>query len=122
MGIQILVTDPYDIFLGLPTLSWCWSLQFNAIPIYLTLSEDTRLSQINRVSLWSVLILFIFYGMQGIAVYIVWGNQINSDFITNLDHLNANYIFYFNEWLSTFTQFIISIACFFSIPIFAFEC
>eukprot|EP01084_Bolivina_argentea_P308663 533792_1 len=120
-NVEIFVTDPYNIFLGLPCISWCWSLQFNAIPIYLTLHPDTRLNKINKVSLWSVFILFILYGTQGVAFYIVWADSINKDFITNLDNKNSNYIFYFDSWLSTLTQFIISIACFFSIPIFAFE-
>ena len=61
------------------------------------------------------------YGIQGIAVYLVWGTKINQDFITNLDSKNENYKFYFDSWLSTLTQFIICVACFAAIPIFAFE-
>ena len=59
--------------------------------------------------------------MQGIAVYLVFGKNINCDFITNLDNKNNNYIFYFNNWIAVLTQFIICIACFAAIPIFAFE-
>merc|ERR1719361_2255803 len=98
---QLLVDNPFDIFLSLPTISWCWSLQFNVIPIYLTLHPRKRLSDINRVSLCSVLIIFIFYGCQGIAFYLVWGDTVNSDFIKNLDYSDENYRFYFAEWLST---------------------
>ena len=120
---QLVVTDAYAVFSGLPTISWCWSLQFNALPIYRTLPDgpQSRLSQIHRVSLCSVAILFCFYGVQGIAVYAVWGARINADFITNLDAHDANYTFFLSAWLSTLTQLLISLACFFSIPIFAFE-
>ena len=48
-SVQFVVTDPLDIFYGLPTIAWCWSLQFNAIPIYLTLSPQRRVSQIPSV-------------------------------------------------------------------------
>eukprot|EP01084_Bolivina_argentea_P122534 217123_1 len=118
-NIDIFVTNPVDIFLGLPTISWCWGLQFNAIPIYLTLHPNSRVKSIPRISLLSVFIIFIFYASQGIAVYLVWGDSINTDFMTNLDSNNENYEFYYNKWLSTLTQFIITIACFFSIPLLA---
>ena len=75
-----------------------------------------RQNIISSISKWSCLIIYLMYAIQGCAVYIVWGNLINSDFITNLDSKNNNYIFYFDDWLSTLTQFIICIACFAAIP------
>eukprot|EP01084_Bolivina_argentea_P050797 93413_1 len=121
-NFQIFVTSAYDIFLGIPTVAWCWGLQFNAVPIYLTLHPHTRFSDIRDVSLWSCFIIFLFYACQGIPVYIAWANSVNTDFITNLDSDNANYRFYFQTWLSTLTQLIIAISCFFAIPILCYEC
>ena len=82
---------------------------------------NSRVTTIPGVSLLSVFIIFLFYVSQGIAVYLVWADSINSDFVTNLDPKNKHYEFYFPNWLATLTQIIIAISCFFSIPILAFE-
>ena len=65
--------------------------------------------------------MFIFYGALGVAAYLVWGDRVDSDFIDNLSVGDSNYIWFLEPWLSTVTQFVICISCFFSIPIFAFE-
>ena len=41
-NVQVFVTDPSNIFLGLPIISWCWGLQFNAIPIYLNIASKFK--------------------------------------------------------------------------------
>ena len=120
-SVEMLESDPRNIFYGLPTISWCWSLQFNVIAIYLTLSPRDRMHRIQSVSAWTVGILFIFYCSLGIAAYLVWGSGIDSDFIDNLSPSDSNYMFYLGHWVSTWTQFVICISCFCSIPIFAFE-
>jgi len=120
-SVQILVTDPRAIFYGLPTIAWCWSLQFNVIPIYLTLSRQHRVRQMPTVSRWTVGSLFVFYGALGIAAYVVWGGGVDSDFIDNLSVGDPNFVFYLKHWLSTLTQFVICLSSFCSIPVFAFE-
>mmetsp|Transcript_69880 Transcript_69880/g.62668 ORF Transcript_69880/g.62668 Transcript_69880/m.62668 type:complete len:515 (+) Transcript_69880:71-1615(+) len=120
-SIQYFNTNFNAIFRGLPPITWCWTIQFNVLPVYMTLNESNRNKQMQSVSWWTVSLLFIYYVLFGISTMITWGNRINDDFITNLDYNNKNYVFYLSIELSTVTQFIMVIVTFASIPIFAFE-
>ena len=59
-----------------------------------------------KVVLGTVIASEIIFVSQALAVYIVWGQLVNSDFITNLSHSNSNYIWYFDsaDWLATTAQ------------------
>eukprot|EP01083_Nonionella_stella_P205074 747144_1 len=120
-SIQLGPTSYQSFFRGLPAITWCWTVQFNVLPIYGTLTGRYKAQTMAHVSYWSWVSLFIYYMAFGFAVLIIWGTRINADFMTNLDYNDQNYVFYYGMELSTTTQFIMCIITFASIPIFAFE-
>ena len=124
-SIQLGPSSFEAFFRGLPAITWCWTIQFNVLPVYNSLSKvngrDARTMTMSHVSYWSNISLFCYYIIFGFAALIIWGNRINPDFMTNLDYNNTNYVFYYGMELSTTTQFIMCIVTFASIPMFAFE-
>ena len=124
-SIQLGPTSFEAFFRGLPAITWCWTIQFNVLPVYSSLNEinerDARIMTMSHVSYWSNVSLFCYYTIFGFAALIIWGNRINPDFMTNLDYNDTNYVFYYGMELSTTTQFIMCIVTFASIPMFAFE-
>ena len=105
-----------SIFQGLPIICWCWCLQFNVLPIYLSIHPHSRPNKINSISIYTCIILFIIYSVQGFFVYCVYGSNVDEDFTDNIGD------YFFNSNLGNITQFIIALSCFMSIPLVAFEC
>jgi len=68
------------------------------------------------VSLGTAIGTFVVFFVQAVAVYLVWGTAIDSDFVDNLVQPGANYYFYYHMWLAIVTAFVICIGCFASIP------
>jgi len=101
-------------------VTWCWAIAFNTLPIYRSLDAETRKQEMNRVSAWAQGIVFLLFTVQGLCVYLVWGRNIDSDFISNLSLSDDHYIFYFSSWLATTTQFVIVVGCFLGLPLDAF--
>eukprot|EP01084_Bolivina_argentea_P309960 536205_1 len=120
-SIQWFPTNYNSLFSGLPPITWSWAVQFNIMPVYMSLNSLTRSKQLKKVSYWVISLLFIYYIIFGISTMIIWGDNINDDFITNLDYNNSNYVFYYGFELATVTQFFLCLITFASIPIFAFE-
>eukprot|EP01083_Nonionella_stella_P300549 1026716_1 len=120
-SFEIITFNARDIFIGLPTLSWIWCCQYNVLPLYSSLNRLTRTKQIHSVSLITCVVLFCCYYINGLSAYFVWGQDINQDFITNLDFNNRNYVFYFPKWMSIVTQLLMCIASFISQPLYTIE-
>ena len=120
-SVEIATFDAFSIFKGLSSMAWCWCFQYNVLPIYVTLRSDQRPQKIQKVAWISMIVIFIYYFINGFAAYLVWGNDINEDFITNLDPENTNYIFYFKKWLALLIQLFMCIATFISQPLYTIE-
>jgi len=120
-SMEFMVRNPHDVIHGLSLLSGAYCLQFNAIPIYLSLDRQRRSKQIQFVSSCAIYVMFVVYLMFGVSGYIVWGQHVNSDFITNLDPSNPHYEFYFARWVAILTQIAMAGCCFITTPILAFE-
>jgi len=121
MGIQVGPADLSSFFRGLPAITWCWTIQFNVLPVYNSIADNGQQRVMSHVSYYSVVSLFVYYCLFGFASLIIWGSQVNDDFISNLDYKDKNYVFYFGMELSTTTQFILALITFSSIPMFSFE-
>ena len=111
----------YNFFYGLAAMSWAWCVQYNTLPIYMTMHREVREEQMVTVSLGTSIGSYALFLIQGFAVYFVWGSQVETDFIDNLVEPGANYYFYYHMWVATLTAFIICIGCFASIPTLSFE-
>ena len=105
-----------SIFQGIPSVCWSWSLQFNVLPIYLSIHPHSRPSKINSISIYTCVILCVLYSLQGFFIYCAYGANVDQDFTDNI----ADY--FFNGTWGNITQFMIAVACFVGIPVFAFEC
>merc|ERR1719491_106674 len=119
-------TDPLSIFRGLSAMAWCWAIHFNVLPIYNSIDADAaddlsdRRTEMRIVTLGTVITTMVLFAIEGLSVYLVWGSDVDFDFLLNLSHSDPNYIFFFSRWLSTLMQFVICGACLGSIPLLTF--
>jgi len=78
-------------------------------------------AKVSRITIVAVLILYV---IEALSVYLVWGQNISTDFILNLDPSHKteyNYAFYFTDDLARAVQFIFCVGCFCGVPYLAFE-
>merc|ERR1719195_119285 len=102
----------YNFFYGLAAMSWAWCVQYNTLPIYMTLHREVRQDSMPFVSLFTISGTWGYFILQALAVYLVWGTQLDSDFVENLVQNDITIYFYFATGLATITAFIICIGCF----------
>merc|ERR550525_158034 len=74
----------YAMFYGLASIAWSWCVQYNTLPIYMTLHREVRQDSMPFVSLFTISGTWGYFILQALAVYLVWGTQLDSDFVENL--------------------------------------
>jgi len=127
-------TDAVGLFFGLSQCAWCFAIQYNVLPIYRVLkaqtvdsdlcsenSKESKASDMRFVSIATLSMTLCIYIIQGIAIYLVWGENVDSDFVTNLSHSATNYRFLFNSWLSTTLQILVIVGSLLSCPLLAYS-